>query len=1356
MLAALLPWLRASAQQTPAPQVLAGHVPKVVNEWRLSPVGRLPATQRLPLAIGLPLRNNAALAALLQQLYNPASPNYRHYLTPAQFAERFGPTPADYQALIDFAGANGLRITGTHPNRVILDVDGSVADIERALHVTLREYQHPQEARTFYAPDAEPSLDLTVPVLHIAGLDNVSLPHPNLRVGPAAPAGHVVPQAGAEGGEYIGNDFRAAYVPGSRLYGTGQSVALLEFDGYYASDITHYEALAGLPAVTLTNIPINGGPITPGPGDGEVSLDIEMAISMATNLTQILVYEGTNGVTSWATILNQIANDDLANQVSCSWSGGSADPSASQVFLQMAAQGQSFFNAAGDSDAFTGAIPFPSADTNITIVGGTTLSTTGPGGSYLSESVWNWCVEYGTDYCSSQSHQCRNCQGPTGSSGGVSTSYAIPPWQQGISMTANQGSTTMRNVPDVALTADHVFVAYGNGLTNWFGGTSCATPLWAAFTALVNQQAAANGLRPVGFLNPALYAIGKGANYTNCFHDITTGNNEWTGSETKYTAVTGYDLCTGWGTPTGTNLINALSGSAVAPALLGVSPASYNFGALATGTAAQTSFVVTNTGGGTLTGTVAAAGPFAIVSGGSYSVAGAGSTNVVVSFTPPSPGSFSNSVVFTSNGGVSTNAVTGTGLTPANLIVNPGSLNFGTIATGTTAQAAFIVTNSGGALLSGTAVAGGAFAISSGSSYNVAGFGTTNVVVDFTPFSLGNFATNVVFASNGGNSTNAVTGSGVAFPFAVFSASPTTGAVPLTVTFTDNSTGTITNRFWSFGDGATSNLTLTTVAHAYSVAGTNTVRLIVSGPLGNNTNTQVNLIVAVNPPQLMVSPGSLNFGSVVVGQTSNQFFSVIDTGGLTLTGSATVAGAPYSITAGSPFTVAPGQTQTVTVAFAPVAAGTFSTNLIVASNGGASTNALTGVGVTPAQLAVSPLSWNFGVLATGGVAYASFTATNSGGAALSGAASVGLPFAVVTNGTFSLAGFASTNVVVQFAPATTGTWTSNVVFTSTGGISTNAVSGVSLTPGSIAVMPATLNFGALATGTTAQASFVVTNSGGMAVTNGTATVSGGPFTIVSGAAFSVSGLGSTNVVVQFAPVNAGGFTNTVVFTTANGGNATNTVTGAGAVAPVASFTAAPTNGIAPLSVAFTDTSTGSITNWSWNFGDGGTTNLATNAVVYTYNTAGVYTVSEIVTGPGGSSTNTRPNYIVVLTPFQGWQIRYFISTNNPNAAPTADADGTGQNNLFKFVAGLDPTNPASVFVLTIIGDTNQPNAQDLQFLPMVEGRTYTPQFNTDLVNGVWLPLATDTGPVTNGSQISVTDTNPLPPQEFYRIEISLP
>ena len=125
-------------------------------------------------------------------------------------------------------------------------------------------------------------------------------------------------------------------------------------------------------------------------------------------------------------------------------------------------------------------------------------------------------------------------------------------------MTLNGGSTTMRNVPDVALTADNVWVIYENGNSDWFGGTSCAAPLWAGFIAL--GQPAGGRYRPCPgrLFNPALYTIASSAKYTNCFHDITTGNNEWSGSPSLFVATAGYDLCTGLGTPNGTNLINAL------------------------------------------------------------------------------------------------------------------------------------------------------------------------------------------------------------------------------------------------------------------------------------------------------------------------------------------------------------------------------------------------------------------------------------------------------------------------------------------------------------------------------------------------------------------------------------------------------------------------------------------------------------------------------------------------------------------------------------------------------------------------------------------------------------------------------
>jgi hypothetical protein len=536
-------FVSANLVDATAGRELSGCVPLAVKKFHLPPVGRLPGTQRLRLAFGLPLRNRGELDALLGQLYDPANAKYRQFLTPEQFAEMFGPSEQDYQALIAYAKASGFTVTATHPNRVVLDVEGAVADIERAFHLTMRVYQHPNEARTFYAPDAEAFLDTTVPVLDISGLDDYSLPRPMSLKRPELP---VTPQAGSgPSGSYRGNDFRAAYVPGSSLRGTGQNVGLLEFAGYYSNDITSYISQSGISTSTiLTNVPVDGGVASPGSGNSEVALDIEVVLAMAPGVAKIFVYEAPNP-SPWVDILNRMANDNAAKQLSCSWGGGTAPATATadQIFQQMAAQGQSFFNASGDSDAFTSAIPFPSDNTNITQVGGTTL-TSATGALYVSETVWNWGRVRGQW---------------TGSSGGISTSVPIPSYQKGIDMTANLGSTNLHNVPDVALTADNVWVTYNNGSSAIFGGTSCAAPLWAAFTALVNQQTAANSQPPVGFLNPALYAIGKSASYSNCFHDTTTGNNATSSSGGKFPAVSGYDLCTGWGTPNGTNLINTLA-----------------------------------------------------------------------------------------------------------------------------------------------------------------------------------------------------------------------------------------------------------------------------------------------------------------------------------------------------------------------------------------------------------------------------------------------------------------------------------------------------------------------------------------------------------------------------------------------------------------------------------------------------------------------------------------------------------------------------------------------------------------------------------------------------------------------------
>ncbi len=196
---ALLSAVSLSSAAPPAGmKFLTGHVPAIVSH--LQAKGLLPATNHLYLAIGLPLRNQEALTNLLPQIYDPASPNYHHYLTPEQFTAQFGPTEEDYQKVIDFARANGLTVVGTHPNRLLVDVTGKSAAVEGAFHVTMRTYHHPTENRDFFAPDTDPTVDATLPILNISGMDNYSLPHPNFKIRPLNQASGVMPAVGSAPG----------------------------------------------------------------------------------------------------------------------------------------------------------------------------------------------------------------------------------------------------------------------------------------------------------------------------------------------------------------------------------------------------------------------------------------------------------------------------------------------------------------------------------------------------------------------------------------------------------------------------------------------------------------------------------------------------------------------------------------------------------------------------------------------------------------------------------------------------------------------------------------------------------------------------------------------------------------------------------------------------------------------------------------------------------------------------------------------------------------------------------------------------------------------------------------------------
>jgi len=528
-------FLAAAAQAEPHP-VLTDHVPPAVAEGQATVLGQLPGEQRMSLAISLPLRNQAGLDDLLQQLYDPQNPNYRRYLSVDEFTQRFGPSRDDHDAVVHFAEANGLTVTRTRANRLAVDVEGPVANIQAAFHLTMGVYRHPTENRTFYAPDREPTLDLDVPLLHISGLDDFTLPHAkNIKPSSSPEDAGKVTGSGPHG-QFIGSDMRAAYYGSGPLTGAGQSVGLFEYAGYEIGDVQLYFQNLNQPLnVPVVGVSLNGRRlICPPPkcDDSEQVLDIEMAISMAPGLGQVVVYVGSSDVS----IFSQMAADNTSKQLSCSWGWSDDESSLDPIFEEMAAQGQTVFVATGDSGSRTPAgTVWPADDPYITAVGGTDMTTDGPGGAWKQEIGW------------------------IGSAGMPSkNNIPIPNYQKlpGVIDSSNHGSKTLRNIPDVAAEANtNQYSCYDGSCSGGNGGTSYAAPQWAGFMAMVNQQSVANGGTTLGFINPALYRIGVGSSYDGDFHDVVRGSNG------KYAAVAGYDLVTGWGSFDGPNLIDALLGS---------------------------------------------------------------------------------------------------------------------------------------------------------------------------------------------------------------------------------------------------------------------------------------------------------------------------------------------------------------------------------------------------------------------------------------------------------------------------------------------------------------------------------------------------------------------------------------------------------------------------------------------------------------------------------------------------------------------------------------------------------------------------------------------------------------------------
>ena len=529
LLAAALACGLAHAARAEARALQTAHVPAEAAAANYA--GPVKQGTQLHLAITLPMHNLTVLESLLTQLQDSRSAQYRHYLSVAEFTDRFGPTAAEYTTLQQFAAAHGLRVSGTSPNRFVLDVEGSVETIQNAFGVRMGLYRHQNKPGLFYAPDREPRMDIGEPVLHISGLDNAQ---PPVAYSARRPPNMAPIHANGSGpyGNYTAGDMRAAYYGGTALTGAGQIVGLTAFGGgFNIADIVSYLTNVGQSLTTpVVGISVDGVPLSciyPGCDDTEQSIDIEQVIGMAPGLKQVSVYAGNTAID----ILNRMATDNTAKSLSNSYGWAAEALVEDPVYMEFAAQGQTFVSATGDDGSnLKAGGAWPSDDNHVTAVGGTELATEWNGGPWMSEVAW-----------------------PNSGGGPSPDNIHIPAWQKAFVNAQNMASPHLRNVPDVAAEANYdSYVCYDLVCQPDWGGTSFAAPRWAAFIALVNQQAAISKRRTVGFLNTRIYRLAAGSGYDTDFHDITQGSNG------AYSAVVGFDDVTGLGSPQAA-LITALT-----------------------------------------------------------------------------------------------------------------------------------------------------------------------------------------------------------------------------------------------------------------------------------------------------------------------------------------------------------------------------------------------------------------------------------------------------------------------------------------------------------------------------------------------------------------------------------------------------------------------------------------------------------------------------------------------------------------------------------------------------------------------------------------------------------------------------
>lgn len=485
------------------------------------------------LVVGLRLRNRAALDALLVDLYDASSVNYRHFLTPSQFADQFAPNRRRYAQVARFLRQSGLQVVGTYPNRMAIEVSGTVEQLERTFGVSVNSYAINGQA--FVANDRDPQVptELADVIGSIAGLeDYVELrPHSNIApstatnaTGGLTPIGYTPQQIASA------YDFATAYQNG--YTGAGATLAIATARTFNATDVATFWGTFEIPAPNYTIIPVGQRSHR---ADPETTLDLERAGAMAYG-ANILVYEGADGrAGTFEAVYNRIVSDNTASVVTTSWGFCEQQmPVAvltldNDIFAEAAAQGQAWFAASSDLGAYdcgnysSMGVDYPASDPNVTAVGGTSLTLTGSG-AISSETGWS-------------------------KSGGGLSGIFTQPWFATGPGVANPSSNGNRQIADVALNSDPAtgYPIYFNGSWSEYGGTSFAAPQWAAIFALVNGAHRA----AIGAAGPNLYALANGtlAQSYPAFNDITSGLNGY------YQAGAGWDYVTGWGSPQVWNLV---------------------------------------------------------------------------------------------------------------------------------------------------------------------------------------------------------------------------------------------------------------------------------------------------------------------------------------------------------------------------------------------------------------------------------------------------------------------------------------------------------------------------------------------------------------------------------------------------------------------------------------------------------------------------------------------------------------------------------------------------------------------------------------------------------------------------------